>query len=51
MSGIGGKKKGEIIDRQLMHFFRADSQLGMAVAKGLGITVDEKKLWNSQLRI
>ena len=42
MKGIVGMKKDEIINRQLCHFFRADSQLGMAVANGLGIVIDEK---------
>ncbi len=42
MSGICGEKKAEIIKRQLYHFFRADSQLGMDVAKGLGVTLDDK---------
>ena len=42
MSGICGEKKDEIIKRQLEHFFRADKQLGMAVSKGLSITIDEK---------
>jgi len=44
MSGICGEKKDEIINRQLCHFFRADSQLGIAVANGLGITLDEKTI-------
>ena len=44
MSGISGTKKDEIINRQLCHFFRADIQLGMAVASGLGVTVDEKAM-------
>ena len=44
MKEISSNKKDEIINRQLCHFFRADSQLGMAVAKGLGITVDEKMM-------
>jgi catalase len=44
MMGIVGEKKGEIIDRQLCHFFRMDMRLGMAVAKGLGITIDEKMM-------
>lgn len=44
MNGICGEKKNEIINRQLCHFFRADIQLGMAVAKGLGVTVDEKAM-------
>ena len=42
MKEISGIKKDEIINRQLCHFFRADSKLGMAVAKGLGVTIDEK---------
>ncbi len=44
MSGICGEKKDEIINRQLGHFFHADSHLGMAVAKGLGVLIDDKKL-------
>ena len=44
MSGISGEKRGEIINRQLCHFFRADIQLGMAVATGLGVTIDEKAM-------
>ena len=44
MSGICGEKKNEIINRQLEHFFRTDKNLGMAVAKGLGITLDEKNM-------
>lgn len=44
MSGICGEKKDEIINRQLCHFFRADSQLGIAVANGLGITISEKTI-------
>jgi catalase len=41
MSGISGAKKSEIINRQLCHFFRADIGLGMAIAQGLGVTIDE----------
>ena len=41
MSGIGGPKKGEIINRQLCHFFRADMGLGMANAKGLGVGLED----------
>ena len=48
MSGIAGEKKNEIINRQLCHFFRADIQLGMAVAKGLGVSVDEKSMSHSK---
>ncbi|TND01983.1 MAG: catalase [Bacteroidetes bacterium] len=44
MSGIDGEKRNEIINRQLCHFFRADIQLGMAIAKGLGVNIDEKAM-------
>jgi catalase len=40
MSGISGPKRAEIINRQLCHFFRADIGFGMAVAAGLGISID-----------
>ncbi len=40
MSGINGEKKNEIMNRQLCHFFRVDIQLGIAIAMGLGITID-----------
>jgi catalase len=40
MSGIEGPKKDEIVNRQLCHWFRADIQLGMGVAQGLGVTVE-----------
>jgi catalase len=39
MSGITGPKRAEIINRQLCHFFRADTGLGMGVAEGLGVDV------------
>lgn len=42
MKGICGERKEEIINLQLWHFLRADNELGMAVAEGLGITLDEK---------
>jgi len=48
MSGISGEKKDEIINRQLCHFFRADIQMGMAIASGLGITVDDKVMEHAQ---
>lgn len=44
MSGISGEKKAEIINRQLCHWFRADIGLGMAIAKGLGISIDENMM-------
>ncbi|HLZ15633.1 MAG TPA: catalase [Cyclobacteriaceae bacterium] len=40
MKGISGPKKDQIVNRQLCHFFRADVNLGMAVAQGLGVNVD-----------
>jgi len=48
MSGITGEKKSEIINRQLCHFFRADSQLGLEVAKGLGVTIEKEALSHVQ---
>lgn len=43
MSGISGPKKEEIIMRQLCHWFRASVDLGMGVAKGLNLPMDELK--------
>jgi catalase len=40
MSGITGEKRDLIINRQLCHFFRADANLGMAIAKGLNVNLD-----------
>lgn len=44
MSGIDGPKKAEIVNRQLCHFFRADIGLGMAIATGLGVALDENSM-------
>ena len=41
MSGIEGPKKEEIVNRQLCHFFRANPQLGAAIAKGLNVDVEQ----------
>jgi catalase len=41
MSGIEGPKKEQIVNRQLCHWFRADINLGMAVAKGLELDLSE----------
>ncbi|MFD2552789.1 catalase [Sphingobacterium tabacisoli] len=41
MSGIEGPKRDEIVMRQLCHWFRADMNLGMGVAKGLGFSMDK----------
>lgn len=38
MKGICGPRKDDIISLQILHFTRADEQLGLEVAKGLGIT-------------
>lgn len=44
MSGIVGEKKDEIIQRQVGYFLRANNELGMAVADGLGITINENTI-------
>ncbi|MFV0531164.1 MAG: catalase [Flavobacteriales bacterium] len=41
MNGIEGPKRNEIINRQLCHFFRANIQLGLAIAQGLGVEIKE----------
>lgn len=38
MSGITGAKRDEVISRQLNHFYRADKELAMKVAEGLGFS-------------
>jgi catalase len=48
MRGITGPRKDEIINRQLCHFFRADIGLGLAIANGLGVTVDEKSMAHAE---
>lgn len=40
MSGIDGPKRDEIINRQLCHWFRADMDLGMGIASGLGVDMN-----------
>ncbi|WP_129716644.1 catalase [Pedobacter sp. SYP-B3415] len=40
MSGIEGPKRDEIINRQLCHFFRANPELGMGVARGLKVDLE-----------
>ncbi len=40
MSGIDGPKRDQIVNLQLCHWFRADLSLGMAVAQGLGISME-----------
>jgi len=41
MGGITGGQKEGIINRQLCHFFRADQQLGSAIARGLRVNIDD----------
>lgn len=43
MKGISGEKKDEIINRQLTHFYRADKELGNAIAKGLDVVFHDNK--------
>ncbi len=43
MSGIEGPKKQEITMRQLCHWFRVSAALGMGIAKGLHIDMDNLK--------
>ena len=49
MSGISGEKKDEIINRQLCHFFRANVNLGTAIAKGLGVDALMKSMQHPSL--
>jgi catalase len=37
MSGISGPKKDEIIQTQLSHFYKADKELALSIAKGLNV--------------
>lgn len=41
MGGINGVKKDEIVNRQLCHWFRADMNLGLGIAKGLDLNLDK----------
>ena len=47
MSGIEGPKRDLIINRQLCHFFRANVELGMRVANGLGVKIDASMMGGS----
>jgi catalase len=37
LKGVTGPKRKEIILRQLNHFYKADKELALSIAKGLGI--------------
>jgi catalase len=43
LSGVSGPKKKEIITRQLNHFYKADKELALKVAKGLGMKFEIKR--------
>ena len=47
MDKIQGKKRKEILLRQLFHFFRTNSQLGIGVMTGLGIHMEEMQVFMS----
>lgn len=40
MGGIEGPLRDKIVNLQLCHWFRADVNLGMGVARGLGVNID-----------
>ena len=40
MSGISGPKKDEIINRQLQHWMHVNTDLGLEIAKGLGVEIE-----------
>lgn len=44
MLGIDGPKRAEIINRQLCHWFRVRTDLGIGVARGLGLQTGEEVL-------
>lgn len=44
MSGIDGGKRDEIITRTICHLSRVDTELGIAIARGLGIKIEEKSM-------
>ena len=41
MGGVDGPKRDEIIGRQLCHWFRANTELGMRIAQGLNFDVSK----------
>ncbi|HCO21310.1 MAG TPA: catalase, partial [Flavobacteriaceae bacterium] len=41
MKKIDGPKRDEIINRQLCHFFRANVEMGMRIAAGLQVKLDD----------
>jgi catalase len=49
MKKIEGEKRGEIINRQLCHFFRANIELGMKIIAGLNINIDENLMNHAKM--
>lgn len=49
MSRIDGPKRELIINRQLCHWFRADMIVGMAIAKGLNLNLEDTMKQMSQM--
>lgn len=49
MSKISGEKRDEIVNRQLCHFFRANLEMGMKIAKGLQVTIDSNMLNHTKI--
>jgi len=47
MSGIEGSLRDKIVNLQLCHWFRADITLGMGIAQGLGVNIDQS-MFNKQ---
>jgi catalase len=43
LKGVTGPKKKEIFTRQLDHFYKADKELALKIAKGLGIKYEDKR--------
>lgn len=47
MSGIEGPLRDKIVNLQLCHWFRADITLGMGIAQGLGVNINQS-MFNKQ---
>ena len=49
MKEIKGPRRDEIINRQLCHFFRANIEMGMKIASGLQINIDDNMMSHMKL--
>lgn len=47
MQKIDGPKREEIINRQLCHFFRANVEMGMRIAAGLQVNIDNQAMYHN----